>query len=380
MSSAHRSHLGFTLIELMIAIALGMLLIYAATAGIRVAAQTVTSANRLALENSMLRIGFEQALDELDFWTAYDDPHSKNAGEQALRRSQFPFSQMPSKVSIQASVGGKAATAQYTYPSPESDTGWDAFYIWPPNDPRTWWRANPAENYDTAGRNGSYAVFANNNGSPHPWLFKQIEMLHTNLGYYGFCDYLPPSMLYSYIDKGIMSVTFTKAGTSFRNGDGATDFSQGRYRCTKDTSYVITPLKPIGGAKRVTTAYNRKIWGTGASASESSVTDLMNTALSSQPQLEVKPEHWPEVNVEVSRFLCHNRFVTLSRVQWTDAYTGQIVNLNFTALGTTLRGARQQRKPGPPGSGAGWAKWYGPNEAYGEDPDQNNYHLDYMAQ
>ena len=45
----------FTLIEMMIAVALGSLVVYIATAGIRTAAQSVASANRLALENSILR-------------------------------------------------------------------------------------------------------------------------------------------------------------------------------------------------------------------------------------------------------------------------------------------------------------------------------------
>ena len=83
----------FTLIELMIAISMGMLLVYAALAGFRVTSQTVTSANRLALENSLLRAGFSEALHELDFWTAYDNPQSTDSTEQALRNPSLPFSQ-----------------------------------------------------------------------------------------------------------------------------------------------------------------------------------------------------------------------------------------------------------------------------------------------
>ena len=53
---------GFTLIELMIAISLGMLLVYTATAGFRSASQSVTLSNRLALENSLLRAGYFAAV------------------------------------------------------------------------------------------------------------------------------------------------------------------------------------------------------------------------------------------------------------------------------------------------------------------------------
>ena len=69
---------GFTLIELMLAMALGMVIVFTAFAGIRVAGQCYTISTRLSLENSMLRVGFMQSLDELDFWTSYDNPYDSN--------------------------------------------------------------------------------------------------------------------------------------------------------------------------------------------------------------------------------------------------------------------------------------------------------------
>ncbi len=134
----------------------------------------------------------------------------------------------------------------------------------------------------------------------------------------------------------------------------------------------------MAGASKVTPANNRVKYNTGVGANEKNVDKLMDLALTSESQLLTRPEHWPDVRVEVSRFLCHNRFVTLSRIQWTSAHTGKTINLNFTALGTTLRGARQQRKVGGPGSGQGWAEWHGPNEGYGNGDGQNDYHLDYL--
>jgi prepilin-type N-terminal cleavage/methylation domain-containing protein len=44
---------GFTLIELMISVTLGSLVIYTATAGFRVASQSMTAANRLGVENAI---------------------------------------------------------------------------------------------------------------------------------------------------------------------------------------------------------------------------------------------------------------------------------------------------------------------------------------
>ena len=364
----------FSLIELMIAITLGMLLVYAAMAGFRVASQSITTANRLALENSLLRAGFHEALNEVDLWTAYDDPESTVDADQALRRAQMPFSPLPTTSSIMASnppVEGPALAES------EFDTGWDHRFPWSASSSRTWWRANPAEWHSTLGRNGNYTLFSGIGSSPHPWLASQMDMLHTKLGYYAFCDYLPPSMLYAYIGpdprqggKIDLLKDFVTA-SNFRNGDGGTEFAQGRYRCTKNTSYLLVPLKPTAGTGQITTGNIRNKYTTGIDADTGSIKEFMDRSLSFRSQLAQKPLHWPEVSVQVARFLSHNRFVTLSKIGFTNTLTGQPMELSFTAIGTTLRGARQMRKPGEPGTGAGWATWYGPNET------DNDRHLDY---
>jgi prepilin-type N-terminal cleavage/methylation domain-containing protein len=358
-------HRGFTLLEALIAIALGSLIIYAAVAGFRVSAQSITTANRLSLENSMLRAGFLAALHEVDTWTAYDDPESTTGSDRALRRPQLPFSPMPPLARApSSSASSGSAMGQYMYPSPEGDSGWDPTYFWPPNDPRTWWRANAAEWNMTAGRSGNYAQFANTIGAPHSWLFNQMNMLQSNLSWYGYCDYLPPSMLYSFIRGGDLDPTFT-SGSSFRNHDGGTWFPQGRYRCTKDTSYTVVPLKPKGGTGSIAASNYRRYWNTGVGADENSVKDFMNKALSTRPLLSSQPAHWPVMKIEVARFLSHNRFVNLNTVQWTNTLTGEPISLSFTAIGTTLRGARQMRKPGPPDTASppGWARWYAPGSS-----------------
>ncbi|HEX3135240.1 MAG TPA: prepilin-type N-terminal cleavage/methylation domain-containing protein [Planctomycetota bacterium] len=88
----HHRH-GFTLIELMISIALGAVLLYTAMAAFRVAAQSVTLANRLSLENAVLRAGYQVVHRDLDFWTDVDDPETST--RQALRpgavASGMPF-------------------------------------------------------------------------------------------------------------------------------------------------------------------------------------------------------------------------------------------------------------------------------------------------
>lgn len=353
---------GFTLLELMISVTLGALIVYTAMAGFRVAGQTITVANRLSLENSIMRAGFQAALHEVDTWTSYDDPDSTQPGDQALRGAQMPFSELPPLTSTQAAAnGGGEVQGEYLYPSPETDTGWDPVYFWPPNDSRTWWRANPVEWHASAGRSGNFSKFANTMGAPHTWLFSQMKMLQTNLGFYAFCDYLPPSMPYAYINNGDLDPLFVTAG-AFRNGDGGTWYAQGRYRCTKDTSYLLVPLKPSGGGAELTVGNFRRNYTTGVGANENGIKDFMRKALSRQPLMTTQPSHWPAMNVEVARFLSHNRFVTLSNIQWTNSLTGELMSLSFTTLGTTLRGARNMRKPGRPGTANGWARWYAPGD------------------
>ncbi len=370
----------FTLLELMIAISMGMLLVYAAMAGFRITSQTVTSANRLALENSLLRAGFSEALHELDFWTAYDNPQSKDSTDQALRNPNLPFSQLPTA----SNRTTMAIQGAYVYSERENDKNWDATYPWPVSSSRTWWRANTAEFDQSIGRFGDYSIFASTSQSGftanHTWLFDQMKMLHENLGYYAFCDYLPPSMLYTYIGKvGTkfdLIPEFTKNSSStgpnnFRSSDGGSSFAQGRYRCTKNTTFFLVPLKPLGGAGKINKDNFRLRIVTGIGSHTGTVDEFMNTSLSSKPQLEAKPNHWPNVELQVTRFFNHNRFVCLNKIQLVNNVTGQLTELSFSALGTTMRGARQQRKPGNAGSGAGWAAWHGPNDT------NNDKHLDF---
>src|SRR5688500_7864805 len=65
---------GFTLIELMVAIGIGSMIIYAAFVGLRASMQAVSACSRLGTENSLIRAGMMAAFDELDFWRSYDDP------------------------------------------------------------------------------------------------------------------------------------------------------------------------------------------------------------------------------------------------------------------------------------------------------------------
>src|SRR5947209_7664141 len=67
---AEPSQAAFTLIELLIAMALGLVVLLTAFAGFRVTAQALTASRRIAVENNLMRLGVQLALEEADYWTA----------------------------------------------------------------------------------------------------------------------------------------------------------------------------------------------------------------------------------------------------------------------------------------------------------------------
>ena len=84
---------GFTLIEMMIAVALGTLVVYTALAGFRTLSQALTTSKQLATENALLRTGMALALEEVDFWIESDNPDDTN--RQQMRGTNGRFAGMP---------------------------------------------------------------------------------------------------------------------------------------------------------------------------------------------------------------------------------------------------------------------------------------------
>lgn len=109
---------GFTLIEMLIAISLGLIVAYIALAAVRMASRTVTAINRLTLENRLMRQGFLEALDEIDFWTRYDDP--TDSTHQGLRRTTI-MPGMPAQAVFDEGVGTYSPNnGLVKYPEPNS--------------------------------------------------------------------------------------------------------------------------------------------------------------------------------------------------------------------------------------------------------------------
>lgn len=379
---------GFTLIEMMIALTLGMLILYTAVSAFRMASQSVTIANRLSLENAVLRAGYQIAHRDLDFWTNVDDPH--NTTRQGLRQggvaSGMPFT--PFSTSWPGSISDD-----------ESAVGHDHRDIsWAMGNPRVWWRGNMAEKENTDLRFGRYALFANCKptldaadlfsitvtdpmgavigtyayGGPvtvnHSWAYKQIADSWKALGFYGMCDYLPANAIYAYYlphgnngsdgptNNGGFPRLMTHADygfnqMKFNNGDGWQVTPRGKYRNSYQTSYGIIDPRSSGDANTLRQRHRRH-YHLGYGSGTGSQNEFNSWSAIPDNHLALRPQNWPGLDVSVQRFIKNTRFVNIARVTWTNPISGQTAELSFTGFGTTLRGARQQRNPT-----GGWAKW-----------------------
>ena len=372
---------GFTLIELMISVTLGSLVIYTATAGFRVAAQSVSVANRLGVENAIMRAGLQQAHDRLDFWTDCDNPDDTR--EQKLRNPTdgvgnggLPFTHMHD---VFPYVPNNA--------NPELSTGWNPNEKWSPSDSRTWWHNSLAQNHDTNLMLGRYALFANSKPSfniphyhppgatdaskdipaygfvkvPHSWLSNQIWGMHSALGFYGYCDYLPAGTMFGcsiYDDTGPDSGQINADGmaTFSLNGNfsfpGSWVFStKGLWRLSTFSGYgLISPMFPGSDSAFV----QREIYNVGyRTGTSTEVKNFLNKVNYSIPIISSGgPESWPKAEVSVGRMIKTGRFIALCSVKMTSPFSGETVQLNFSSFSTSLRGARQQRA-----LKGGWAKW-----------------------
>lgn len=386
---------GFTLIELMIAIGLGVVLVYTSFAGFRMASQCVTVANRLSTENSLVRAGFQMAHEDLDFWTTYDDPLDVNA--QPLRQhgptpwgmeEGLPFTPMAN-----TDVGGHGGLGDAA--QDDSDRGWDSKYRWPVSDPRAWWRGNSGEQDTTHIPYGRYAIFSANTANlnvtsgsfgtygsvtvPNTWFPNQLQTLWYGLGYYGLLEYMPANTIYTWYQEygpgcedGGVPLELLSPSSSFTNPDGAVGYPRGNYLLTFGTSFAVP--SPSDAADYVNLHWRaRHFFNTNYFSTKAAMQTFEQATTNVRPLMSQLPEHWPGVEVRVGRFLKDARYVAVCRVRWKHTETGAIKELSFSGFGSTLRGARQQRgKPTAANPAGGWAAWDNAAAAV-NDPTLDDY-------
>ncbi len=365
----------FTLIELMIAVTLGGMVLYTAFAAIRVASNALTISQRMATENSLLRIGLEAAVDEADFWIGSDDP------EPGRPKPLRAFDAGGGRPFTDFRDAGFCDTAGSTTPwNNENRMGWSSSPLaWSPSDPRTWCRANVAEEHSPRSFWGNFSIYSNIESSRawHTWYPSQVRGIVDTMGFYGLFEYLPSNGFAVYhaprvnppktpkgasttISYGGMVQALTANGTWLCPTDGGDNTMKGRIRNTNGSRYYL-PGKNFAAAvdsrRLAKIGYEaRSAGGYGTTSDTHQVlTAFLNETRSNQELMRsngilVSPTHWPEVTYRVHRFIERGHPVTLCVVELTSPLTGAQIALPFTTVGTTLRGARQQRKPT-----SGWA-------------------------
>ncbi|MBA3846936.1 MAG: prepilin-type N-terminal cleavage/methylation domain-containing protein, partial [Planctomycetes bacterium] len=374
----------FTLIELIIAMALGAIIITAAAASLRLGAHSVTIADRLSRENALMRAGMTEAHREVDFWTRYDDPD--DAQRQRLRSTSpwdaargLPFTPLA------ASAAGGVAVWPRVVTSGEDARGWDPGEPWAAADPKTWWRGNVIERPETDYlRFGRYAIFANRDdaltiASPtrqtsngdvcpgdygdvavaHTWLHNQLDGCHRAIGFFALLDYMPTNQIYATYARyqngvtnlGGMPWLWTGYDTPFVFRAWGRPLDLYGHNTGGDVHGVPAPRPDVSDMQLWERTRHPQIYQAYQSGGDTHRI-LMDEIANRAGLTPLRPTSWPDVTLTVSRHISHSRFVTLSRIAVTSPVTGASAHLSFTSFGTSLRGARQQRH-----RDGGWSRW-----------------------
>ncbi|HYE06249.1 MAG TPA: prepilin-type N-terminal cleavage/methylation domain-containing protein [Planctomycetota bacterium] len=369
---------GFTLIELIIAMALGAIIITSAAAALRLGSHSVMVADRLSRENALMRAGITEAHREVDFWTRYDDPD--DAQRQRLRAVSpwasargLPFTPLAANAS-----GGQVWPRVVA--AGEDARGWDQGEPWAAADPKTWWRGNAIERPDSDYlRMGRYAIFANRDASvdvdsrtlttstgetvpgyygqvavAHTWLHNQLDGCHRAIGFFAMLDYMPANVIYATYEPhhartnlGGMPILWTHWDSAFVFRAWGRPLDIYGHNTSGDIHGIPAPRPDVTDGELWERTRHPQVFA-GGDAHANLMKEIGNRAALTP----LRPASWPDVTLTVSRHISHSRFVTLSRIVVTSPITGTSANLTFTSFGTSLRGARQQRH-----RDGGWARW-----------------------
>ena len=366
-----RHNTGFTLIELMIAMVLGMALVFAATAGFRVLSQAITKSNQLSIENNLLRVGIQMALDEADFWTTSDDPLDQT--KQPMRAGGNGIAGMPftpfEKVNDVTIPGGKfidtrpgldevaSAPRGGWNPNPLARAAWDQ---------RNWVRANYAEEANPGDYGyqywGTFGIYENLDplASWHHWYGGQILGLMDGLGFWGLFDYTSSNAFLIYhtsnptqvpklggggLSWGGCPLSLLQNDGWFGNADGGDNTMKARIRTSNGGRYFMpgpAVATPVLSRELSKIGYEgRQVGWDPAVINEF----LVKKSGAIEQALPNRPSFWPDVSSEVRRILEHGHFITTCMVSSVHPITGEKMSVAFAVISTNLRGARQQRLP-----------------------------------
>lgn len=357
---------GFTLIEMMIAVTLGALIVGVAFAGFRVTSQTVTLANRLSLQNAILRIAVTAANEEMDTWESFDS--RSDTTKQVLRGSTYPFAKMDFR-SPDAVLDFNPTKTDFPTPNPVLNCN--------PANGRLWWnghlwssnRLNDGTNYQR--RFGDYSIFGRQGitdygtelATRYPTLVAERKWRHNilpyisdGLGYYAAFDYLPANFVYGYYDDNNPAITGGAIGDippefgvpgvgpgRLRNNWHSGNKPLQKVESGHDNGYILTNTVGVPGYPNTHPNSHRASYNdNGGTWTDTLYPDRWN-AFPIVDFTTVLPPTWPTVKMQVRVTYSWMDFRHQVRIEHTDPTTGETTAMVLHGLTTTLRGARRQR-------------------------------------
>lgn len=318
---------GFTLIELIIAMALGLMVCLVAFIAFAAASKTVTSANRIALQNRLLMTGVTYAMEDMDTWGSY---HPLGDPTNGLLHVSSPD---PNNV-----ADARPFNRLRVDPS---DLEYRA------DDPKWWYRYRFVDPYGGWGTTclPDYSMFGKQ-GDPGDGAFLHdlAYDLMTTVGSYGMLDYWPPGVPVGGADASGDSFDFLRSSSKGMGGDGAWDvWPMGTRMGGKNGQ---TAVAVISNRRDVLRGYNRREFRDMAQRSIDVVLPLANIRAQYDHTLgpgEVGPVDWPLLQVATRHTISMNVFFHQSSIKVHDFESGQSLLIAFSAPATTLRGARRLR-------------------------------------
>lgn len=342
-----------TAVELMVAMAIGLIVAATAFAAFRIASSSFAAAQSLSRENILLAEGYLAGVNEADFWFGQDDPY--DVAGQPLRQATAP-------------IGGASSHGAPFVPMSLPADYWN----WRAMDPKTWARMG----FLKSRLHGSNAQLSSIN-HPDPlaaWLPMVQDRIYHHLGFTGMFDYQSQHLPWGwYLGPGransfgqaqpVVSADFPAFSQRYWNamfGDRTDDWGGGQtshYNMDRngmmfEVAHLVYPPRTgwtfeQGVTERASVANQRGIERR-TPIPPGNLTELRAWAgalYSTPPHGRVSAPGWPEMVVGVTRRQAHTyamRTVILVRV--SNPLTGMQREIAYTMAGTTLRGARQQRQ------------------------------------
>jgi hypothetical protein len=200
----------------------------------------------------------------------------------------------------------------------------------------------------------------------HYWYDDQVRGLLDAVGFYGMYEYLPSNAYIMYhgnstplgspqfnpmMSWGSEPVCLVAEGGWLCPYD-CQDYIKGRVRNTNGVRVFLpnattTAASPGISRSLAKTGYVGRDdnYGTG------DVYNFLSNTSFNRDLLPVRPFNWDDVSFETHRYIERGHPLILNMVSCRSSLTGKGFAIAFTCIGTTLRGARQQRTPTPAG---GW--------------------------